>query len=527
MPTTPHRALRLVLVTTTAATVLALTGCTWGSGSTASPAPTDDIPPSILEIMDQPSYADAKWGLSVVDAASGEIVMQQHEDELFYTGSTAKILTVTAALAALGADHTFETPVYAIGDVTEGVLSGDLVLQGVGDLTLGGRTKADGTIDVPNFDHFDADVLPGVATLTPENPVAGLDALAGQVAAAGITRVAGDVLVDDRLWEPLTIDDVPISPITVNDNLVDFLITPGAAEGDPATWTWRPLTAAYSPTVDVTTGAADSSIDLTTEDDGEGGLTVTGSVPLGAEPVVWTYQVEDPATWARTLFIESLVRAGVAVDADPRATNDTAALRESLDQSDQVAVFTSPPFSETARLINKVSHNLGANQLPLIIAAQQGSRSHDDGLAIVLETLTAAGLPEDAVTYTDGQGLPGDTISPAGMTGYLRHLTGEDWFSTFYDSTPILGVDGSLASVLPDGDPAIGHAHAKTGTLVDGSPDELILQTKALAGYVDTAGGRRLAFMIVVNDVPIDGIDAVFQANRDLGAIASQLYQLY
>jgi D-alanyl-D-alanine carboxypeptidase/D-alanyl-D-alanine-endopeptidase (penicillin-binding protein 4) len=508
-------------------TVLALvvSGCT-------APSPEDaetGVPASVQEIMDQPVYADGRWGLSVVDVETGETLVSLNPDEKFLTGSVAKILSVTAALEQLGADATFTTPVVAVGEVSDGTLEGDLVLRGVGDLTLGGRTMPDGTIDVPIFDHYDANVLPGVATLTPEDPLAGLDDLARQVADAGITRVAGDVLVDDRLWDPVVLDEVPISPIVVNDNLVDFLLTPGASVGDPATFEWRPQTAAYTPAVEVTTGAADSAIDLTVEESGDGILSLTGSVPLGTDPVVWTYQVPDPAQWARVLFVEALGRTGVAVDADPlAAATGTLPSAAELDALTPVATFTSPPFSETARLINKVSHNLGANQLPLILAAREGLTTLEEGLAIEMSALEEGGLTSADVEIADGQGLPGNSITPAGMTTYLRYLTGTDTFQTFFDSTPILGVDGSLASVLPEGDPAIGAAHAKTGTLVTaGDQTPYILQTKALAGYLDAASGARLAFAVFVNDVPIEEVSAVLQANNDIGAIASQLYQLF
>lgn len=504
----------------TAAAALLLASC--------APAPTTQVPEAIADIMAQPTYEGGRWGLSVVDVETGEVLAAVAPEERFATGSTAKLLTVTAALAELGPGHVFETPVFALGQVSGGVLDGDLVLRGVGDLTLGGRTAADGTIDVPTFDHTDANALPGNATLTPEDLLAGLDALATQVAAAGVTRVAGDVLVDDRLWDAVEVDGVPISPIAVNDNLVDFLITPGDAVGDAATFTWRPVTAAYRPALAVTTGAADSAIDLTVEADGSGALLVSGSVPLGASPVVWTSQVEEPADWARALFIEALERAGVAVDADLAAAPGPLPAAEALEGLEPIARLASPPLSETVRLINKVSHNLGANQLPLVLAAQRGGRTLEDGAAAVLETLAAAGLAGDDLTYTDGQGLAGDTITPEAMTRYLRHLISEPWFDVVLDSTPVLGVDGSLADVLPDGDPGIGAAHAKTGTLAYSDEDgSLVLETKALAGYVDTAAGRRLAFAVFVNDVPLAGFEGIYQANRDLGAIASWLYQLY
>jgi hypothetical protein len=49
-------------------------------------------------------------------------------------------------LIHLGPDQTFTTPVCAVSRRTGGQLPGDLVLVGAGDLSLGGRTKPDGTI---------------------------------------------------------------------------------------------------------------------------------------------------------------------------------------------------------------------------------------------------------------------------------------------------------------------------------------------------------------------------------------------
>ena len=62
-----------------------------------------------------------------------------------------------------------------------------------------------------------ANGIPG-ATLTPEDPLAGLNELARQVKASGVTHISGDVVIDDRLFK---VDreqnpDTPTTPTRVH-----------------------------------------------------------------------------------------------------------------------------------------------------------------------------------------------------------------------------------------------------------------------------------------------------------------------
>jgi D-alanyl-D-alanine carboxypeptidase len=52
-----------------------------------------------------------------------------------------------------------------------------------------------------------------------------------------------------------------------------------------------------------------------------------------------------------------------------------------------------------------------------------------------------------------------------------------------------------------------------------------MLKGQALAGYVNTKGGKRLAFSLVVNNVPISNIDGVVQAFQDQASIAAMLWR--
>ena len=111
----------------------------------------DEIAPKIDAIINGPDYKQAHWGLLVVDSKSGETIYAHNPDHLFFPASTTKLYSCSAALAALGADYRFETSVYRRGALKEGRLQGDLILVAQGDLTMGGRTLADGSMAIDVF----------------------------------------------------------------------------------------------------------------------------------------------------------------------------------------------------------------------------------------------------------------------------------------------------------------------------------------------------------------------------------------
>src|SRR5260370_3770777 len=185
--------------------------------------------------MQKPRYSHATWGLRVADLNSGEVIYNLNADGLLLTGSVRKLFSVGVAINELGADHRFKTPVFRLGNVDgTGTLHGDLVLVAKGDLTMGGRDNGDGTVAVTDFDHVDANNL-GSAILTKPDPLAGLDKLAAQVRGAGIARVAGDVVIHTRLFDPFKGPNqkLLITPIIVNDKLINVTNNPAQTRPNP------------------------------------------------------------------------------------------------------------------------------------------------------------------------------------------------------------------------------------------------------------------------------------------------------
>jgi D-alanyl-D-alanine carboxypeptidase/D-alanyl-D-alanine-endopeptidase (penicillin-binding protein 4) len=107
----------------------------------------------------------------------------------------------------------------------------------------------------------------------------------------------------------------------------------------------------------------------------------------------------------------------------------------------------------------------------------------------------------------------------------LRTMSTRRTFAPYFASLPSLGVDGSLATVgrvpnNPLSAPAFGKVFAKTGTTVD----ETGLKAQNFAGYIDGASGRRLAYVVYVNDVgSVKSIADVTTVFEDEGVISALL----
>ena len=213
--------------------------------ATASATAGEKLSPQIRDVIDGARFQHAHWGLLVADRRTGEVLYERDADKLFPPASTTKLYSVSAALDALGSNFCFETPVFRRGTVdASGVLNGDLILVAVGDLTLGGRTTKANEIEYTKADHTYANPA-GNAVLTAGDPLAGLNALARQVAAAGVREVRGQVIIDARAFAPASgtgSGPSRLTPIMVNDNLIDFTITP-TSKGSPAKVDWRPKSA--------------------------------------------------------------------------------------------------------------------------------------------------------------------------------------------------------------------------------------------------------------------------------------------
>jgi PBP4 family serine-type D-alanyl-D-alanine carboxypeptidase len=491
----------------------------------------------IKKITDRPEFAHSRFGIKFISADTGSVVYELNSQELFVPGSTTKLLTEGTALELLGAEYRFHTRIYRTGPIQKnGTLKGDLVLVASGDLNLSNRIRPDDTLAFEDEDHSyggpDSKGLPG-------DPLLVMNEFARQIAAKGIKRVKGRVLVDATLFPEGNRElgtGVVISPIVVDDNVVDVIVSPGPTENSPVQLKIAPQTVYITVINQATTGKAGSKTSLKYENeklnpDGSRSVTLTGSLALGGNPTMDSYAVPEPSRFAATILMEALKAQGVRSTLAPPADQiDFKALASNYTPDKVVAEHVSPSLKEEVKVTLKVSQNLHASSMPSVLgalAAHKDGQIEQAGFDRENEFLTKAGLDLSGAAQSDGAG--GNAyFTPDFMVHYLLHMSKQKDYDIFYRALPVLGKDGTLVKIQVNS-PAAGHVHAKTGTygVYDALNKRLMITGKGLAGYMDTASGQHLILALYVNmvSVSLEDPEATQKiAGEALGEIAAAAY---
>src|SRR2546429_1900361 len=241
----------------------------------------------IQKIISRPEFAHANFGIEFCSLDTGKALYELNADKLFVPASTTKILTEGALLAKLGADYRFHTRVYRTGSIDKhGTLKGHLILVASGDPNLSNRIQPDGTLAFVDEDHsYAGPALPG-------DPLLVINRLAKDVAAKGIRKIEGSVLIDTALFPDGPREggtNVVMSSMMINDNVIDLIGSPGAKPGDPVALQSSPKTSYIKFVNHLTTSPAGTNpslepSDITTNPDGSVLVTLSGSLPVGIRP---------------------------------------------------------------------------------------------------------------------------------------------------------------------------------------------------------------------------------------------------
>ncbi|MEV1248726.1 D-alanyl-D-alanine carboxypeptidase [Nonomuraea sp. NPDC049750] len=318
-----------------------------------------------------------------------------------------------------------------------------------------------------------------------------------------------------------------VSPMMVNDNVVDVSVRPGARVGAPGLVRLSPDLGYVRIINEVTTiaaGTADARRLTLTGDaanpDGTRQVRLAGDAVLGGQEQFIAYHVPEPTRFAEIAFTHALQGAGVGVDADRRAATDRDR-RVADDKTRSLLVeHVSPPLSEEVKVMLKVSSNVHTVHFPYLVGAIAGHEARNAkqrGDELQSRLFRQAGLDPNPPGASEVK------YTPDFFIGFLRHMARQPYFHAFHRAMPIMGRDGTLAGVQVDS-PAAGHVYAKTGTAGTTSPATgKPLLAKALAGYIELPDGSWAAFAAFMEQEAASA-DLLTVAGQALGEIATVVY---
>jgi D-alanyl-D-alanine carboxypeptidase/D-alanyl-D-alanine-endopeptidase (penicillin-binding protein 4) len=438
------------------------------------PDPLRQLQSDINAFIDAPGVQRATWGIVIHSLARDERLHELNARKLLIPASTMKLVTVAAAAEAVGWDFTFETTLLAAGAISNGVLQGDLVVTGSGDPTVLGRA---GESDFSAWIHA--------------------------VRQHGIRRVEGRIVGDDNAveeprpgfawaWNDLGYTYGALAgALNLSENRVEFTVRPAAAEGLPAFVEGEERASDLPFANRTVTGPAGSSELLWPEmRPGDTHLTITGSIPLGAKPATVSVATGNPTIWFARALRHQLLSSGItvlgyAVDVDDMETRPDGSL------GTVIHTHRSQPLREIVKPLLKDSINLYAEAVLRLATGPAGARTTDEGVAATRRRLETWGVPADGIQMVDGSGLSRrDVVAPDTLLAILQRMHDPSGSSPWMQALAVAGRDGTLDARLK-GTPAEGNVIAKTGSLSN---------VRTLAGYVRTADGEPLAFVIMVNN---------------------------
>ncbi len=402
----------------------------------------------------------------VIQAVDAPLPRLSHNaDAAMNPASVMKLVTSWVALAQLGPAYTWTTEVWANGVVRDGRLEGDLVIRGNGDPTL---------------------TLERIWLMQRE------------LRAHGIREIHGDLLLDSRYFdlpppdpgafdgEPLASYNAAPGPLLANFNTLALRLAPVGGQVTVMPEIALPGVTFESRLVpdDAPCNGWKDRITPSIPDPARHDLVLEGRYARACGEKILPLNLFEPAATFDLIFRALWAEAGGVITGSTVSgmAPDTPPLLR----------FASVPLADALTSLNKFSNNVMTRNLFLTLGAQaeRAPATLEKGQRAVRAALAGQGIDTRKLVLENGSGLSRiERVSAKLLTQLLLAAWRHPNFSEFESALPILAIDGTLKNRF-NGSPLAGQAHLKTGSLRD---------ARALAGYVLDAGGKRLAFVMLIN----------------------------
>jgi D-alanyl-D-alanine carboxypeptidase/D-alanyl-D-alanine-endopeptidase (penicillin-binding protein 4) len=426
-----------------------------------------ELPQPVRHILDIRKVPHDTLSVFVQDVDSGEIVLRWQDGVPRNPASTMKLLTTLVGLDVLGSTYKWTTDVFALGEIEDGRLDGDLLIRGQGDPFL---------------------VTERVWQML------------RLVRQAGIHEIGGNLLIDDSYFEvpahdpaefdrrPLRAYNVVPNALLMNFKVVRYWFEPDHDRNAVRVWVDPPLEnlrvenklalhrgycGGYQRGITIT---ANEAIDK---------MIFSGRFPTGCKSYAMDRTALSHNEFAYGLFTSVWRESGGEFSGgwvNAKAPEDV----------EPIVSFDSLPLAEIISRVNKNSNNVMARQILYTLSARVlGPPGTESGGRKVIEGwLAETGIDFPTLMLDNGAGLSREArVSAREFGELLQFAWRKPYMPEYLASMAVSGLDGTLRRKFDDAR-LTGQAHLKTGSLDDVS---------AIAGYLQSRSGRRFSVVMLHN----------------------------
>jgi D-alanyl-D-alanine carboxypeptidase/D-alanyl-D-alanine-endopeptidase (penicillin-binding protein 4) len=425
------------------------------------------LPQAFRTFIQNKALRHAGIGFKAVDLATGKPFAAYNEQISLTPASNMKLLTTATALTVLGKEFCFETPLFYDGTIQNGILEGNLYLQGSGDPTLGSEHFAE------SKEAFLLRYLDGIRE-------------------AGIRSVTGSVIVLDHLFGY----DKGVSPQWLYEDLGNYY-APGIYGISVFDNMYRVYLQSYSPgtktsllsmepeikgiffTNDVVAGETNSEESYISGFPFASERRLYGAIPANRSSFPLKGDIPDPGLFLANYFTVYLQENGIEV----KGEGNTARLGAPVPENRNIlATVQSPALDSIVRIVNVKSNNHYAEHLFRLLNLVKN--------VDIPAYWEEKGLDASALFMYDGSGLsPLNAVSAGFLTDLLVYMDQAEGSSgAFFQSLPLAGKEGTVASFLKN-TPLAGKARIKSGSITG---------VQSYSGYIEK-DGKRYAFSLIIN----------------------------
>lgn len=424
-------------------------------------------PASVMQVMAAQRLPANAVSLIVLDPETGRTVTALNGAAPRSPASTVKVLTTYASLDILGPAYTWRTRALTRGELDNGTLQGDLILQGAGDPFM----------TIERWWSF-----------------------ARSLRSKGLRVIHGNILIDDTQFavendDPGAFDGRPhrnynVLPyaLMVNFQSIEFRLVANAAsrkveiQADPA-----PANLIIDNRVRFSSARCNGPsrrVDFDVDSQNGNRVIFTGALSQSCAPRSFSRVLMSPADYAYGTFVSMWRELGGEFDGKLNVEPTPADARPFLS-------VDSLSLSEIVRLTNKFSSNLMARHLLLTLGLEKfgAPATQKKGAQAIADWSLARGISLQDVDIDNGSGLSRTTrVTVTEMAQVLNSAYHSRYAPEFLSSLPLAGMDGTLRARLRE-TPA-GAARLKTGHLNGVS---------GVAGYVTANSGKTYIVVCIVN----------------------------